>query len=375
MKIVIIGTVASSILGFRGPMIRLLVERGHSVYAFAIDFNDEHKTKLRSWGVVPVDYSLSRSGLNVFADLLTIFRLRKLIKTIQPCTVFSYFVKPVIYGSIAAHLAGVPKRIAMLEGLGFVFTDPVAGPNLKLLVLRKIQTLLYRISFPSIHKLIFLNPDDIHDLIERNNLKPKSVHMLGGIGLNLREFQYSKPSVSVINFLFIGRLIAEKGIYIFVEAAKIVKEKFPCTKFTVLGGLDEFSPGGMKQFELDSLIVNGTINFPGQVSNVADYIAECSVFVLPSYYREGVPRSSQEAMAVGRPILTTDTPGCRETVIDGVNGFLVPPYDAISLAEKIIWFIENQNEIENMGLESRKIAEEKFDANKVNSKLLHIVGA
>lgn len=375
LKIAIIGTVASSIFGFRQPLIREILAKRHEVYAFAMDYTEAQKNELLSWGVTPVDYTLSRSGLNPFSDITTMLELKHKIQKIQPDVVLSYFVKPVIYGSLAAWLGNVPKRIAMLEGLGYAFTNPEGGPSTKVKLLRKVQILLYKISFPFIDKLVLLNPDDKDDLLVKYKLKPKETVILGGIGLDLSDFPYKKPETQKdINFLFIGRLLAEKGIHIFSEAASLVKKRYPNAIFTVLGSIDESNPGGMSQKELNKFIEMGVLTYFGQVTDVNSYINDSSVFVLPSYYREGVPRSSQEAMAVGRPILTTDVPGCRETVVEGVNGFLVPAFDVEKLSERMIWFIENLDQIEPMGLASRKMAEEKFDVHKVNARMLEIMG-
>ena len=153
-----------------------------------------------------------------------------------------------------------------------------------------------------------------------------------------------------------------------------MKEKYPSVKFTVLGAIDKEALGSLKEEELESLVKTNIIEYPGHVSNVSEWIENSSVFVLPSYYREGVPRSTQEAMAIGRAVITTDVPGCRETVVDGVNGFLVPKWNPEALAEKMIYFIENPAQIQVMGAESYKIAVEKFDAEKVNQRLVNILG-
>lgn len=373
MKIVIIGTVASSILGFRGPLIQKLLAEGHQVYAFAIDYTSGQKKQLTDWGGVPVDYQLSRSGLNPLADLKMTFALKKQLMSIQPDIVFSYFVKPVIYGTLAAKLAKVPKRIAMLEGLGFAFTEQPEGKAFKTKLIQQIQLLLYRIAFPASTDLLFLNPDDRDELLVKHRLKANSVAVLGGIGLSLTDYPYQKPVLDKIRFLFIGRLLKEKGIFDFLSAADIVKQTYPDAEFVVLGSSDTTSPNALSDVQLQDYIKREVIVYPGQVNNVAEWIAASSVFVLPSY-REGVPRSTQEAMAIGRPILTTDVPGCRETVIDGVNGFFVPAFDVQALAEKMIWFIEHPEEIEAMGLASRKMAEDKFDVHKVNTRMLEIMG-
>src|SRR5690554_4987282 len=374
MKFTIIGTTAASILGFRRDLILSLVQQGYQVYTFATDFTPAQKQQVIALGAIPVDYSLSRAGLNPLADLKTLLQLKRLLKDIQPDIVFSYFSKPVIYGTLAAALAKVPRCIAMLEGLGFVFTDQPAGPSLKTKLIRRIQVMLYRVAFRFADRVIFLNPDDPVDLLERYKIKTRNVSVLGGIGLNLADYPYSPAPSEPVRFIFIGRLLAEKGVNEYIAAAQLVRQRYPEAEFVMLGGLDEANPGGLTREELEMHTAKGTVIYPGHVNNVGEWLANSSVFVLPSYYREGVPRSTQEAMAIGRAVITTDVPGCRETVVDGVNGFFVPPWSPEQLAEKMIRFIEQPELIEQMGKESYRIAQEKFDVVKVNEKLLRILG-
>lgn len=373
MKISILGSTAKDTIIFRRELILQLVSYDYFVFVFCVDYTNETRTQIKNLGAVPVDYRLSRAGLNPFADLASIWQLRQLFKKTKPDLVLSCFVKPSIYGSIAARIAGVPRRVAMLEGLGFVFTDTPAGTSIKKKLLRKIQVFLYRLALPAIDTIIFLNPDDPIDLLKKNNLKAKRVEVLGGIGVDLEQFPYSVPPIAPVRFVFIARLLAEKGIFEYIEAAQKVKNKHPETEFVVLGGIDEANPGGLKQTELQKLLDTGVIIYPGYVTNVQEWVAGSGVFVLPSY-REGVPRSTQEALAIGRAVITTDVPGCRETVIDGVNGFLVPKWNASALAEKMIFFIENPEAIRAMGQESHKLAVERFDADKVNARLIKILG-
>jgi glycosyltransferase involved in cell wall biosynthesis len=173
--------------------------------------------------------------------------------------------------------------------------------------------------------------------------------------------------------LFAGRLLREKGVLEFVEAARRIKAKYPETRFIVLGGLDT-NPGAIPRKKVEGWVKEGLIEWPGHVADVRPYLAQASVFVLPSYYREGVPRSIQEAMAMARPIITTDAPGCRETVIQGVNGFLVPVRDVDALVSAMERFINEPELIERMGKESRRIAEERFDVHKINRVLLEAMG-
>jgi len=373
LKISILSTAIKDTLIFRRELILKLAAEGYEVFVFCVDYTEQTRLKVEELGGIPVDYALSRAGLNPIADLAAVWQLKKIFNKIKPEIVLSCFVKPSIYGSIAARMAGVPNRIAMLEGLGFVFTDLPGGLSFKQRVLRKIQVFLYWLALPSISTIVFLNPDDPIDLLKRNKLKAKRVEVLGGIGLDLSRFPYSNPPTSYVRFIFIARLLAEKGIFEYIEAAKRVKADYPNSEFVVLGGIDQANPGGLKQADLQKLLDTGVIVYPGYVNNVQEWLADSSVFVLPSY-REGLPRSTQEAMAIGRALITTDVPGCRETVVDGVNGFLVPKWDVDALVDKMTYFIKHPETVELMGLESHKLAVKNFDADKINTKLMKIMG-
>jgi len=372
-KIAFIGTTGSSFYGFRADLIKQLVTESHIVYALTSEYTDQCLEKIKELGAIPVPYYLSRGGLNPLADIKSLLQLRKILFELQPEIVFSYFAKPVIYGTIAAKFAKVPLVIGMLEGLGYTFTEQPDGIANKTKLIKSIQVYLYKLAFPCLNKMIFLNSDDKRDLIEKYDLKVPEVHILGGIGLHLEQYPYSIAPSNPVNFLFIGRLLKEKGIFELIEAIRIVKSKFPETIFTILGSIDHQNMGALKQTELDQLLTESLFEYPGYVTNIEEWITKSSIFVLPSY-REGVPRSTQEAMAIGRPVITTDVPGCRETVVDGVNGFLVPKWDSEALAEKMCYFIENPEMIKVMGLESYKIAQQNFDVFKVNKKLFEIMG-
>ena len=374
MKIIIIGTVASSFLGFRADLIKALLAKKYTIYAFTSEYIEEELIKIESLGAIPITYELSRGGTNPLADVKATYALSKKIKDINPDLVFSYFSKPVIFGTLAARLAKVPRIIGMLEGLGYAFTEQPKVKSKKTQLIKNIQVLLYKIALPQLDKIIFLNPDDPKDLLDKYSIRVKEVKVLGGIGLNLEDYSYTSTYPSQPTFIFVARLLAEKGIHDYIAAARIVKDKYPDAKFIVLGSIDRAALGALTEAELQKFTEANIVEYPGHVNNVPEWIADSSVFALPSYYREGVPRSTQEAMAIGRAVITTDVPGCRETVVDGVNGFLVEKWNPHALAEKMIHFIEHPKDIKKMGYESYKIAQDKFDAEKVNKRLVSMLG-
>lgn len=375
-KIIIIGTTASNLYGFRKDFILSCLAQNYHVYAFVSEYTSEWLEKIKSLGVTLVTYKLSRGGLNPLADLGSTYQLIKKIKEIQPDIVFSYSTKPVIYATLAAYRTKVPYIYGMIEGLGSPFTIHRHGRSLKAQFIRFVQISLYRLAFPYLDKIIFLNREDPKDLVHRYNLphKRNAIQVLGPIGLNLHDYAYTKwDDQKKLSFIFIARLIAEKGIFEYLEAAKIVKQKYPDITFKIIGGLDPENPTGLKQAQLDQLIETGIIEYAGFVQDVDQQIRQSAVFVLPSYYREGVPRSTQEAMAIGRPVITTDVPGCNQTVVNEVTGFLIPKWDVRALVNKMIYFIEHPEQVNKMGYQGFLYAKKNFNADHVNHRLLQIL--
>lgn len=372
MRIALVGNAPDTLIRFRSDLIRSFIEKGHEVYAFAPGYSAEDEAVVRSLGAVPVRYELDRTDTNPIRELGLIVQYRKLFKKHRINMVFSYFVKPVIYASIAARLAGIEQIYSMLGGLGYLFTDdPECGDSMKRKVLRTFVTPMFRLALSYNRTVFFQNPDDRDEFIRRKLVSSEKAVRVYGSGVNLDRFTHSMPEQNSFQFVSTGRLLKEKGFREYAEAAKRVKKKFPekDIRFVLLGGYDE-NPAGLSKEEVEEWASSGTIEWPGRVNNVDEWLMNSSVFVLPSY-REGTPRSSLEAMAVGRAIITTDVPGCRETVIDGQNGFLVPSHNADALAEKMEEFILNPDLITEMGMESRKLAEEYFDVRRVNSMMMY----
>lgn len=370
----IIAGLAGSLVGFRKPFIQALLAEDITVHAAAPELlsNDKVKTKLESMGVVLHDVPMARTGMNPLLDLQTLWALYKLMQKIKPDYTMGYTIKPVIYGGLAAWLAKVPHRFALITGLGYAFVD---NDNFKRKVINQIVVRLYKAALSNCQCVFFQNTDDEALFRELSIVQPatKTV-VVNGSGVPVDEYIYEPaPAQSNLNFFLMARLIAAKGVRVYADAACIVKKQYPKANFMLAGALDS-NPDGICQDELDGWIAAGLIDYRGRLSDVKPVLKECSVFVLPSYYREGVPRSILEALATGRPVITTDSVGCRETVVEGQNGFLVPIKDANTLAEAILKFIEQPELVTSMGQRSREIAEQKYDVHKVNSRMLREMG-
>lgn len=366
----IVTSQAFSMVNFRGLLIRDLVAAGVQVHAFAPDYNDELRRQIFALGANPVDFRLTRTGMNPLHDGWDTLRLAMMLRRLRPDVMLGYFIKPVIYGTLAAALAGVPRRVAMIEGLGYVFTASGSRETWNRKLLRILVSFVYRFALARAQKVIFLNGDDLGEFVAANLVDEAKAVKLGGIGVDLADWPSAPPATQPVTFLLVARLLREKGVVEYAEAARQVKALHPDVRFVLLGGLDP-NPGGLNPLEVQAWVKEGLLEWPGHVA-VRPWLMQTSVFVLPSY-REGVPRSTQEAMAMGRAVITTDVPGCRDTVDDGVNGFLVPVRDASALANAMLRFVENKNLVVIMGRESRRLAEARFDAHAINARLLKIL--
>lgn len=361
---------APSLANFRAPLIRALRSRGVQVLALAPNFDEGTRAAMLALGATPVDCPMARAGMNPLRDAVNTWRMAALLRRLDPNVTLGYFIKPVIFGTLAAWWAGVPRRFAMVEGLGFVFTPTGGALSCKRRLLRRLVLWLYKLGLSRAERVIFLNPDDQAELVAAGVLPASKGFLLGGIGVDLAQWPMTPPATDPVTFLLVARLLREKGVVQYADAARIVRRQHPQARFILLGGLDD-NPGSLTQADVQAWVDEGILQWHGHVP-VQPWMAQASVYVLPSY-REGVPVSTQEAMAMGRAVITTDVPGCRETVVDGVNGFLVPPRDAQALAAAMLRFVEQPELIAPMGRESRRIAEERFDVHQVNQRLVDLL--
>jgi len=369
-KILVVASIAHSLINFRGDFIRCLLAEGYKVYTAAPATRPEVHEKLLELGVTPFYFRLQRTGLNPFKDLLTLFQLFSIIRRNRIGLVFPYTIKPVIYSSLAARLLNVPV-ISLITGLGFTFSNS----SEKAAKLQKLTETLYRIGLSKNRCVIFQNPDDLSLFRQLRLLKPRQkAAVVNGSGVHLEQYPHRVREVAGtgVRFAMVARLIREKGTYLYLQVAERVKQQYPGCEFHVIGAPDS-SSSAVELSVLEELHRSETIVYHGNTPRVPELLAACDVFVLPSFYREGIPRSILEALSVGLPVVTTDSPGCRETVREGINGFLVEPKSEDSLYKAIVYFINNPGQIKPMGLASRKLAEEKFDVRLINKALLEII--
>jgi glycosyltransferase involved in cell wall biosynthesis len=373
MKIVMITSGGATVPNFRGLLIRTLVERGIEVVAMAPDWNDALRARTRGMGAEPVDISLDRAGVKPFRDLADCWRLRQQLAAHAPDAVLCYFVKPAIFGSLAAWAARIPRRIALIEGLGYIFTDGEGSDSPKRRLLRGVSRLLFKVGLLAADRVAFLNENDAEQFRKMQLVPRKKITVLGGIGVDLDQLALSPPPPGPVTFLMMGRLLREKGVREFVAAARQVKAMHPQTRFILLGDRDA-NPGSVSREELAEWTDSGIVEWPGHVDDAPAWLRQASVFVLPSY-REGVPRSTQEAAALGRAIITTNAVGCRETVVEGRNGFMVPVRSIDELAQAMLRFVKEPHLIARMGAASRALAEERFDAHAWNERMARLLTA
>jgi glycosyltransferase involved in cell wall biosynthesis len=374
----VIGGYGESLLNFRGNLLKELVGRNHKVIACAPNASACVRKFLASASVKYYDLPLARVSLNPFKDLITFIVVFKRMLKEKPDSLIAYTHKPIIYTGLALRLLSLlPKNlnkinyVALITGLGSALI-PTQTKTHKDVFLASVIKILYRWGLQNAKTVVFQNRDDLK-FFKDSALTPANARTVtvAGSGVDLEKFIPIPISRKPV-FLMISRLLADKGVREYICAARTVRKKYSGAIFQLAGGLD-VNPSAISIDELNGWIKEGVIQYLGQLEDVRPALAGCRYFVLPSY-REGLPRSVLEAMAVGRPIVTTDVPGCRETVEHGKNGLKVPAQDPEALAQAMIELL-NQKETETvrMSQESALMAKQKFDVEIVNHQLIKIL--
>jgi glycosyltransferase involved in cell wall biosynthesis len=370
MRIAVIGVYARGLLAFRGDLLRTMAQAGHAVLAITPDHDPFVSVQLLEMGVAHEVVAMERNGIDPIGDLRATLALRRTLSDFRPDVTLCYAAKPVVFGSIAARLARVPTRSAMITGVGSVLG---ARTGVRGRLLGLALRALYAISLRQNRIVFFQNRDDM-SLFVAGRLVGRGQRrvLIHGSGVNLDTFRAAPPPPPPVTFLFVGRIIGDKGIREFVEAARLVRASHPEARFQVAGSPDT-NPTAIPAHELAGWEAEGLIRFHGEVEDVRPLLASSHVLVLPSY-GEGMPRSVLEAMAMARAVIATDVPGCRDAVEDGSTGYLVPPRDAGSLAAAMRRALASPDELEPMGRAGRARAEALFDVRSVNRDILTALG-
>ncbi|MGE4341609.1 MAG: glycosyltransferase family 4 protein, partial [Bacilli bacterium] len=344
-------------LASRKQLVLDIILKGHKV--FISGFQKEYKTQIEQLGANFIYVKFERNGLNIISDFLLYLKYKRIIRKHKIDVVHSYTIKPNIYGTLAAKKNITKGVFPTVNGVGYVFSDN----SIKAKTIRIFIRFLYMKAFKNATKVFFHNSDDLELFTTLRIIKRGQGLVINGSGIDLDYF-YKTDITEDDHFLFASRLLKSKGIIEFIKAAEIVKERHPNASFIIAGSFDT-NPRGLKYQDLTKLVKENCVEFIGNVADIRVAIKNASVVVLPSY-REGVPHILLEALSMGRPIITTNVPGCKETVICGINGFLVEKYDHQILAQKMCFFLENKEVLSSFGNESRLLAESKFSLKVIN---------
>lgn len=364
-KVALVYNTGNYLYRFRRELIETLRQHGFSPLAVVPD--DRYRERLEKLNLRTVTYPIKGRSLNPMLDARTFVQLSRIFRREKPSVVVNFTIKPVIYGSLTARMSGVENIYSIMTGLGHIF----GAETLSRRMLKAAVVPAYRHACRANKCVFFQNKED-RELFEQEGIvPPEKAKIISGSGVNLTDYKPTTGNVTKQSFLLIARIIEEKGIREYVQAAQAIRKEYPNAVFRLLGPLERNT--SITRSEVRRWTDQNVIEYLGETQDVRPYLANTAVFVLPSYYKEGIPRSILEALAMAKPVITTDWPGCRETVVDGQNGFLVPARSTHELVNKMRIFLDNPDLIESMGSESRKRAVERFDVHAVNALILSTI--
>ena len=363
MKIAVLVCYNPTLINFRLDFMLEMIRLGHQVVAVGNESDEKWSRILQPYGIEYRYIKMQRNGLNPVRDFFSFVQLVKLLKKEKPDRIFTSQAKMVLYGGLAAYYLGIREVYPLIAGLGSVFLSS----GMKGRILKKILMSGYRLSLRKSPSVFFQNQDDASFFVDNRIVPSGKIVFLNGSGVNLEQF-VKQPFPETFGCLCVCRILRDKGVLEYLSACRALKKQYPDIRCLLVGPFDS-NPSALKPGELQPYIDDGSIEYFGEQTDVRPYLAQCSVFVLPSY-REGTPKSVLEAMACGKAIITTDAPGCRETVVEGKNGFLVPVKDDKAIEEKTLFLYQNPVVCEQMGNASRQIAEQRFDVRLVNQTIL-----
>lgn len=350
---------------FRFPLIKALLDAGHRI--IAVSPRDSYEKYLLEYGIEHFHVRMKRGSINPVDDIILLHKFSRMYANLKPDIVQHFTAKPVIYGTAAARMVGVKHIFNMIPGLGYVFTER----SFKKTMVRFLVSMMYRKTLQYSSHLYFQNTDDRDYFINHRIVKNTNISVVPGTGVDVHYFSPSrKQKHKTTIYLVMARMLWEKGIGEFVEAARVLRKKHKETAFWIIGPVDTDNPMGIPFEQLNKWNEEGVVHYHGMTDDVKSFMEKADVIVLPSYYREGIPLSLLEAAAMGMPIITTDSVGCRDVVENGKNGFLVPPKDPKALADAMEQFVLRPGTASKMGEQSRRRALEKFDSRKIVAQIL-----
>lgn len=351
----------------RLPIALAAMEHGYEVH-LASALTDKAE-QLKALGITVHPLPLSRSGTSIQSELRCFYHIYKLVQYVKPDVIHMVTIKPVLYAGIASRLLSVKTRVASISGLGFVFI----AQGVKAIVLRTLIAKLYRLALNRKNtQVIFQNPNDRDLFLKQSIIKSDQVTMIRGSGVSLQDYQVQPEPDGTPVVMLVARLLIDKGVLEFVEAARLLKEEQIQVRMVLVGDTDE-NPKSISSKQLEEWTKQGIVEHWGYSTNVAETMAKSHIVVLPSY-REGLPKSLIEAAACGRAVITTDVPGCRDAITADETGLLIPVKNATALAKAIAQLAENSTKRQQMGLAGRALAEQAFTIEHVIQSHLMIYG-
>lgn len=370
-KILVHSSLIYSLVNFRGELLKAMVAEGHEVIVTAPDRDPRVEAKLAEMGIRFEQVPMARASLSPFTDLRTLASYLRLMWKHRPDVVIAYTQKPIIYGGMIARLFPGTHFHVIMSGLGFAFS-PAADHRR---FLRRLVSLMYRLGVARAKTIFVFNADDKTDMVKHGIITRRhNVVQVPGSGVDTTHFTAGPPGLSPPVVLLVARLMRDKGIFEFVESARRVKRLIPDARFQILGRRETDNPTGISDRQCREWSAEGIVDILPETHDVRPHLNAATLFVLPSYYREGLPRTILEALASGRPVITTDMPGCRDAIIDNVNGRLVPPRDPASLADAISELLSDPILLERMSAAARETAVSQYDVRDVNRKVLRATG-
>ena len=362
-KVLLLCVTSQDIYNFRMPLIKSLLSQGCVVAAVA--FDNAYENELAIDGLRLFFVKNSNRDTNPFSMIRLKREYKRIIREIEPDIVLTFMAKPNTVGVLAAKECGIKNVFCVVEGAGEAFGDK----SFKMRVIKRVLCSLYKRAFRFAQAVFFLNDDDMREFISLKILEPNKAKRINGVGVDLEKFSFVPFEQSSDAFVMAARMLKTKGVIEYCECAKRVKEHFPSAIFYYLGSKGDLDANSIKEY-----IDSGVIDYRGNVKDVRPYFSKSIAFVLPSYYREGLPMSIMEAESMGRCIITSDSVGCRDTVKDGLNGFLVEPKNSKDLADKCMLLLNNKELAKEMGLCARKYAEQYYDQKIINELFLSYLG-